>query len=190
MIAQQKVASAPNPEAIKVKTLPQLSPKVSLYNPKTPNPTDYLFQDSPLPQNNVLKGLVSEMKPSITVYAPFYKDHFGYSQSKDNLVLKAWWNNKSPKFAPATRDTPISNFADDVDDLIGLGNEINAALAGDWATIVLVLVIAATNPEIMGAVTILQTLGVLSGVNLMFVVKTAYSYISKVNDTKKQFNSI
>lgn len=52
------------------------------------------------------------------------------------------------------------------------------------------ILLSKTNPEIMGAVTILQTLGVLSGVNLMFVVKTAYSYISKVNDTKKQFNSI
>lgn len=52
------------------------------------------------------------------------------------------------------------------------------------------ILLSKTNPEIMGAVTILQTLGVLSGVNLMFVVKMAYSYISTVNDTKKQFNSI
>lgn len=71
-IAQQKVASAPNPEAIKVKTLPQLSPKVQLYNPKTTNPTDYLFQDSPLPQNNALNELSSEMQPPVV-----YRGIFG-----------------------------------------------------------------------------------------------------------------
>ena len=83
VIAQQKVASAPNPETIKVKTLPQLSPKVPLYNPKTPNPTDYLFKDSPLPQSNVLKGLVSEMGSETKCTNFLTNTEYGYSESKN-----------------------------------------------------------------------------------------------------------
>lgn len=91
-IAQQKVASAPNPEAIKVKTLPQLSPKVQLYNPKTPNPTDYLFQASPLPKNNVLEGLISEMKPPKTAQANFKGSVYSYSDSTDGTKMRVGKN--------------------------------------------------------------------------------------------------
>lgn len=143
-----------------------------------------------LVDNSLMDSPVSHMSAPVKVFAPGFNDHFGYSQSKDKSKMKAWWNDKTPKVAPATRDTPITNFADDVDDLIDLGGDILEAVGGNWSSIVLVLTIAATVPEAAGAVTVLQSLGVLGGVDLMFVVKTSYSYITTVHDLKSEFNNI
>lgn len=143
-----------------------------------------------LQDNSLMNSSVSHMNSPITVYAPGFNDHFGYSQSMDKSTMKAWWNKKEPKFAPSTRDTPITNFADDVDELINIGSDINDAIGGSWASFVLVVSIAIAFPEAAGAVTVLQSLGVLSGVDLMFVIKTTYSYITTVNDLKSEYNNI
>ncbi|MCT3099603.1 C47 family peptidase [Lactococcus lactis] len=115
VIAQQKVASALNPEAIKVKTLPQLSPKVQLYNPKTPNPTDYLFQDYPLPKNNILEGLVSEMGSETRCTNFLTGTEYGYSESKNGGYLvraRIGSNRKTIKAGTLT-----TRFEKDVDQM-------------------------------------------------------------------------
>ncbi|MDM7474337.1 C47 family peptidase [Lactococcus lactis] len=115
VIAQQKVASALNPEAIKVKTFPQLSPKVQLYNPKTPNPTDYLFQDYPLPKNNILEGLVSEMGSETRCTNFLTGTEYGYSESKNGGYLvraRIGSNRKTIKAGTLT-----TRFEKDVDQM-------------------------------------------------------------------------
>lgn len=189
-VAQQKVASAPNPEAIKVKTLPKLSSKIQLYNPKTSNPTDYIFQASPLPQNNVMKGLSSEMQPPVTVYTPALGDHFGYSQSTDNTRIKAWWNDRKPKVRVSDRGTPISDFADDVDNLISLGDEVTLVLGLNIAYFVAVMFIAATCPEAIVIAHAVKSLGIVGGLDVMAVVKTIISYYNLDRKCRSDFNSI
>ena len=126
VIAQQKVASALNPEAIKVKTLPQLSPKVQLYNPKTPNPTDYLFQDYPLPKNNVLEGLVSEMGSETRCTNFLTGTEYGYSESKNGGYLvraRIGSNRKTIKAGTLT-----TRFEKDVDQMKDYRNGLLASM--------------------------------------------------------------
>lgn len=126
-IAQQKVASAVNPEAIKLKTLPQLSPKVSLYNPKTPNPTDYLFQDYPLPKNNVLEGLVSEMGSETRCTNFLTGTEYGYSESKNGGYLvraRIGSNRKTIKAGTLT-----TRFEKDVDQMKDYRKGLLASMA-------------------------------------------------------------
>lgn len=147
-IAQQKVASAVNPEAIKVKTLPQLSSKVSLYNPRTPDPTDYLFQDSPLPQNNVLEGLVSEMGNNVNSYTTLHGDHYGISVSNDNSYMNAWRNNEKMKRGS------YSSSAKKFRSLILELNSINSSI-GVWALgtgVVMALIVIAQFVPVVNAV--------------------------------------
>ena len=127
VIAQQKVASAPNPEAIKVKTLPKMSPKVALYNPKTPNPTDYLFKASPLPQNNVFKGLVSEMGSETSCTNVLTGTAYGYSESKNGGYLVRARIGSNRKTIQA--GTLTTRFEKDVDGMKANRNGLLASMA-------------------------------------------------------------
>ncbi|KSU05907.1 surface protein [Lactococcus lactis subsp. lactis] len=170
VIAQQKVASAPNPEAIKVKTLPQLSPKVQLYNPKTTNPIDYLFKSSPFPQNNALKGLVSEMGSETSCKNYFTNETFGYAESKNGGYYVRARLGSNIKISPAGSLT--RSFENDVD---AMRNDRNTILAG--ASVAVFVAIAGLISG--GALSVFIT-SVLATVGLSGI--TASSFLYCVND--------
>lgn len=121
------VASSANPEAVKVKTLPRLTPKVQLYNPTTTNSTDYLFKDSPLPQSNVLKGLVSEMGSETKCTKFLTNTEYGYSESKNGgyfIRARIGSNKKTIKAGTLT-----TNFEKDVDAMKTNWNALLSSMA-------------------------------------------------------------
>ncbi|CAM3258436.1 hypothetical protein LAHI110946_12545 [Lactococcus hircilactis] len=162
VITQQRVASVSNPEAIKVKTLPQLSPKVPLYNPRTPNPTDYPFQDSPLPLNNVLNELSSEMKPPVHAQAYFFGSTYGYSDSYDGSIMKVY-KNKDGRKIQAGLGYDFKNAVNDM-------NTKYWAVVGSGVTLSIIVAVVALCPAGGAALTFLDTLNSFAGQFLAQVI--------------------
>lgn len=192
VIAQQKVASAPNPEAIKVKTLPQLSPKVQLYNPKTPNPTDYLFQDCPLPISSNLNNFASQMGNNIRTYTTTHGVRYGISLRDDRNYMNAWRNKYTKK---GTYNLSAQRFRSTIIDLI----DFNSAIA-KWGlstcVIMAIIAIAQAIPvvdAIVDSVVAIVGLAIGGGIDIAAVYELCDNVIRLVDAQMKiegQFNAI
>lgn len=192
VIAQQKVASAPNPEGIKVKTLPQLSPKVQLYNPKTPNPTDYLFQDCPLPISSNLNNFASQMGNNIRTYTTTHGVRYGISLRDDKNYMNAWRNNHTKK---GTYNLSAQRFRSTIIDLI----DFNSAIA-KWGlstcVIMAIIAIAQAIPvvdAIVDSVVAIVGLAIGGGIDIAAVYELCDNVIRLVDAQMKiegQFNAI
>lgn len=188
MIAQKKVASAPNPEAIKVKTLPKLNPKVQLYNFTTPNPTDYLFKASPLPQNNVLKGLVSEMRAPLYSAQDTHGNVFGYCYDSrfDYIIGLKNGHPRSSKY-----DDNAKTFKKSIDDM----NEYNAQIIGagfmTGATIAAVIAVQFV-PGLNAAVDIILTVsgGGITYAEAINMINCIVQYNKAQNNANSAYNNL
>jgi hypothetical protein len=187
-IAQQKVASTANPEAIKVNTLPRLSPKVPLYNLTTPNPTDYLFQASPFPQNNVLKGLVSEMRAPLYSAQDTHGNVFGYCYDSrfDYIIGLKNGHPRSSKY-----DDNAKTFKKSIDDM----NEYNAQIIGagfmTGATIAAVIAVQFV-PGLNAAVDIILTVsgGGITYAEAINMINCIVQYNKAQNNANSAYNNL
>lgn len=187
-IAQQKVASAPNPEAIKVKTLPQLSPKAPLYNPKTPNPTDYLFQESPLPQNNVLTQIVSQLGAETTISTVFSGNSYGYASRNGQLRAR---KNGYKKPIVSSNNSAAKDFKNAIISTIIDRNKI-AAFVVTAAVVMMVVAILGAIPGVNLAVPVaLKALESVVGIEAAKdLIWTCVDYRSDFDEVEKSFNRI
>lgn len=187
-IAQQKVASAPNPETIKVKTLPQLSPKAPLYNPKTPNPTDYLFQESPLPQNNVLTQIVSQLGAETTISTVFSGNSYGYASRNGQLRAR---KNGYKKPIVSSNNSAAKDFKNAIISTIIDRNKI-AAFVVTAAVVMMVVAILGAIPGVNLAVPVaLKALESVVGIEAAKdLIWTCVDYRSDFDEVEKSFNRI
>ncbi|MCA2390129.1 C47 family peptidase [Lactococcus sp. NH2-7C] len=187
-IAQQKVASSANPEAVKVKTLTRLTPKVQLYNPTTPNPTDYLFKDSPLPQSNVLSQIVSQLGQETTLSTVFSGDCYGYASRNGQFRAR---KNNYKKPIVSSNNSGAKDFKNAILSTITDRNKI-AAFVVSAAVVMMVVAILGAIPVVNLAVPVaLHALETVVGVEAARdLIWTCVDYRTDFDQVEKSFDRI
>ncbi|WP_341485123.1 C47 family peptidase (plasmid) [Lactococcus garvieae] len=180
-LRDKKVASASNPYPTKEDTFTTPMQEMRGLN------TNLLNFNS---NKDILSSRVSQFGAEIRVYTPGFGIEFGYSHSLDDekKYIRARYNNQKPKTVSYGNGDP---FADSVDSLIDLGDELQLTSALTWAYYTAAIIVAITCPELAVIVGVLESLGVVvSGISVIEAARLVLKYVNTVNTAKSQYNGL
>lgn len=180
-IGNQKVMSTPNPAALKVRKQTFNLGLSTSFNKKLLN---FGITNKDIQTQNV-----AQFGAERSVYAPFYGDEFGYSESLDS--------NKSymkVRYNKSTKTVSYGNgaaFSKDVDGLIDIGDELTLTGGLTIAYYSALIIVGITFPEATIIVSAMENLGiVVKGMSPIEAARLIIKYIDTVNDTKSAYNGL
>ncbi|WP_270346481.1 C47 family peptidase [Lactococcus petauri] len=180
-IADKKVASTPNPMALKENT--ELS--LDLASPGAFTSNLQYFSN----KQDIFRKKVSQMGAIKNVYAPGFGDIFGYAISRDyNKTYMEVHHNRGKKTVSYGNG---ADFAKDVDDLLGIGDTLLTVGAISIATLAASIAIAITFPEAAVIMSFLQKLGITAvGMSPFAAATLILKYVNTVHSTRSQYDSL
>lgn len=180
-IADKKVASTPNPMALKENT--ELS--LDLASPGAFTSNLQYFSN----KQDIFRKKVSQMGAIKNVYAPGFGDIFGYAISRDyNKNYMEVHHNRGKKTVSYGNG---ADFAKDVDDLLGIGDTLLTVGAISIATLAASIAIAITFPEAAVIMSFLQKLGMTAvGMSPFAAATLILKYVNTVHSTRSQYDSL
>ncbi|MDT2727182.1 MULTISPECIES: C47 family peptidase [Lactococcus] len=180
-IADKKVASTPNPMALKENT--ELS--LDLASPGAFTSNLQYFSN----KQDIFRKKVSQMGAIKNVYAPGFGDIFGYAISRDyNKNYMEVHHNRGKKTVSYGNG---ADFAKDVDDLLGIGDTLLTVGAISIATLAASIAIAITFPEAAVIMSFLQKLGITAvGMSPFAAATLILKYVNTVHSTRSQYDSL
>lgn len=180
-IADKKVASTPNPMALKENT--ELS--LDLASPGAFTSNLQYFSN----KQDIFRKKVSQMGAIKNVYAPGFGDIFEYAISRDyNKTYMEVHHNRGKKTVSYGNG---ADFAKDVDDLLGIGDTLLTVGAISIATLAASIAIAITFPEAAVIMSFLQKLGITAvGMSPFAAATLILKYVNTVHSTRSQYDSL
>lgn len=180
-IADKKVASTPNPMALKENT--ELS--LDLASPGVFTSNLQYFSN----KQDIFRKKVSQMGAIKNVYAPGFGDIFGYAISRDYNKNYMEVHHNRGKITVSYGNG--ADFAKDVDDLLGIGDTLLTVGAISIATLAASIAIAITFPEAAVIMSFLQKLGITAvGVSPFAAATLILKYVNTVHSTRSQYDSL